>query len=398
MTEHFSSHKTSIFMVAGEASADMHGAKVLEALKKQFPDLYAFGVGGEQMQQQGFHAAVAAKDVSLAGLTEVLLAIPRILRIMRQLEQLVREQRPNVIVLIDLPDFNLRLAKRLRALGIPIVYYISPQVWAWRQKRVLKIRQLVDKMLVILPFEQQFYEQYQIPVQFVGHPLVEQLPAEPDQQAARKQLQLPAQTSSMVALLPGSRHSEVTRLLPTMLAGVRLLQNDLPELQSIIPVANTVDRSEIEKIVAASGVRATIINGHATEVLTAADAVVVCSGTATLQTALLKRPMVVVYRVSWLTYQILRRLIKVANIALVNLIAGRALVAELIQDKFTPESVAHELRDLLQNKQRRQDLLQAFQELRQTLGRGDTAQQVAHAITDYLPKPLPLAAPKGSNP
>lgn len=378
--------QSSIFMVAGEASADTHGAKVLEALKSRRPDLPVFGVGGAAMRERGFEALVRAEDMSLAGLTEVLLALPRMFRIMRTLVEQAAARRPSVAVLIDMPDFNLRLARRLKAFGIPVVYYISPQVWAWRQKRVAEIRRVVDQMLVILPFEEAFYREHGVPVRFVGHPLVEQLPAEPNTRAARQLLGI-AGPGPHVALLPGSRHVEVARHLPVMLAGVRSLRQTYPTLEAVLPIASTIARPTIEAMLQAGGVPVRVVEGQSTEVLTAADVALVCSGTATLQAALLKRPMVVVYRVSWLTYQILKRLIKVAHIALVNLIAGRALVPELVQHELTAANIASQLQALLSDSSRRAELQESFTALRSQLGGENTAAQVADVVLEYVSGP-----------
>jgi lipid-A-disaccharide synthase len=381
----------TILMVAGEASADAHGAKVLEAMADCGTNVHAVGIGGAAMRAQGFEAIVPAEAMSLAGLTEVLWALPRMWRTMRALEALARERRPCVALLLDLPDFNLRLAKRLKALGIPVVYYISPQVWAWRARRVQQIRRLVDQMLVILPFEKAFYEAHRVPVQFVGHPLVEQLSILPNAAAARRQLGLTAAPAPVIALLPGSRRKEVLRHLPVMLAGLRLARQKRPALQAVLPIASTIDVAWVAQMVADSGVAVTLAPGAATDALVAADAAVVCSGTATLQAALLLRPMVVVYKVSWLSYQILRRLIKVAHIALVNLIAGEALVPELVQGALTPAHVARHIDSLLRPGVVRQGIVRRLAALRSELGQHKTSLTVAQAVLAYIPHPLPMA-------
>ena len=292
----------SVLIVAGEASADLHGARVMSALAARRSDVHVFGVGGAAMRAAGLDAVVRAEELSVAGLTEVLLALPRILGILRMLARLAAERRPAVAILIDMPDFNLRLAKRLKALGIPVVYYISPQLWAWRPKRVAQIRAHVDRMLVILPFEEEFYRRHEVPAEFVGHPLVEELPPPRERQAARTDLGFVGTRGPVIALLPGSRKQEIARHLPLMLAALQLLRQTIPTAQALIPIASTIPRALVEAMVARSGVEVTLLDGHATEVLSAADVAVVCSGTATLQTALLLRPMVVVYRVSALTY------------------------------------------------------------------------------------------------
>lgn len=376
---------SSVLIIAGEASADLHGARVLHELRARSPSTRVFGVGGEAMRAEGLEAVYRAEDISVAGLTEVLLAIPRILRILRDLGRVAAERRPKVAVLIDLPDFNLRLARRLKALGIPVVYYISPQVWAWRPKRVSQIRELVDRMLVILPFEEDFYRVHGVAAEFVGHPLVEELPPPSDRATARAALGMPPGDGPVVALLPGSRKQEIERHLHLMLAGLAQLRLRFPNARALLPVASTVPRALIEAGVQRAGVEVTLLDGQASEALAAADAAVVCSGTATLQTALLLRPMVVVYRVSWLTYHILKRLVRVAHIALVNLIAGRTLVTELIQGGFTAGTVAAELERLLTDDAARRSLEDDLAALRQRLGERGAAERVAEVVAGYLP-------------
>ncbi len=380
-----------MMIVAGEASADLHGAHVVSEVNRRFPELTVFGAGGAAMRETVFEELVPAESMSLAGLTEVLMGLPRMFRIMRQLVAAARERRPAVAVLIDLPDFNLRLAKRPKKLDIPVVYYISPQLWAWRRGRVEQVRKYIDKMLVILPFEKPFYEEHAVEVEFVGHPLVEELEDAPNQEAARNQLGIAPNGSPVVAVLPGSRLKEVSRNLPTMLEGMHLVAKRIPDVRVLIPVASTVPVDLITTIVQSARVDVKIVEGQAVEVVRAADAAVVCSGTSTLQTALLARPMVVVYRVSWLTYAILRRLVKVAHIALVNLVAGRRLVPELIQDAFTPKRIEQELLPLLQNSELRHELDEAFHRLRDGLGTGSVSGRVVDALEEYI-------APRGQQP
>lgn len=380
-------------IVAGEASADLHGSDLVEALLAARPGVEIWGVGGEAMRQAGFEAVIPAEKISVAGLTEVLFSLPRIWRLLKRLVKMVPERKPNVIILIDLPDFNLRVAKKVAALEIPIVYYISPQVWAWRQKRVELIAKLVTQMLCILPFEQKFYSEHGVRAQFVGHPLVQQLPASPDREEAKTSLGITSAQGPVIALLPGSRAKEVSRLLPIMLAGVRLLKRRFPDVIPVIPVASTIERKSIDKLVRKSDLQVIILDGDAPTALAASDAAVVCSGTATLQAALLSRPMVVVYRVSWLTYQILKRMVKVAHISLVNLIVGRQLVPELIQSDAKPAKIEENLRRFLEDPLVRVRLNQEFGEMRRLLDKGDTATHVAKVVLNYLPEHRPTTQP-----
>jgi len=376
----------SVMLVAGEASADMYGAGLVQALRAARPDLVCWGAGGAEMRAAGFRSAVEAESLAVAGLTEVLFSLPRLWRHLRRLARLAAVRRPQVVVLIDLPDFNLRLAKRLKPLGIPVIYYVSPQVWAWRPSRVAQIRERVTQMLCILPFEPAFYRQHGVRALFVGHPLVRLLPDLPDRNKARAALGLGAESHPIVALLPGSRPKEVSRHLPIMLAGMRLLRRRFPNAGLVVPTASTVSRRKVDAIVRRSRQPVTVVEGQATAVLAAADAAVVCSGTATIQAALLSRPMVVVYKVSWLTFQILKRLVKVAHIAMVNLIAERRLVPELVQGDFTPEAVDAEVGRLLEDAAARIRLNQDFAQIRRTLGSGDATANASRAILGYLPE------------
>ena len=385
----------SILIVAGEASADVYGAQLVRVLRGQSPDLRLWGVGGKAMQEQGFEADIDAHTFSTAGLTEVLTSLPRLWKALRRLSQLAAKRRPKVAVLLDLPDFNLRLAARLKSLGIVVIYYVSPQLWAWRPKRVEAVRRNVDKMLCILPFEPAFYEKYGVPAEYVGHPMVEEFPDISTQEEVRAALSLESNEAPVVALLPGSRKKEVERHLPTMLRGMELLQEKHPGLSVLLPVASTLDRSLFSAAVEQSALKIRLLDGHAAQALGAADVAVVCSGTATLQTALLERPMVVVYRVSAITYWLLRRLVRVAHIALVNIIANQRLVAELIQYQMTPQGIARETAALLSDATRRRTLQDELSKIRLTLGQFKPAERVAHIALGYF---MPPSHPSDSHP
>ena len=369
----------SVMMVAGEASADLHGAELVKELKARGTD-DIFGVGGPAMRALGFEARHPAEAISVAGLTEVVFALPRLIRMLGDLVELAVDKRPDVVVLIDLPDFNLRLAKRLKKRGFKVVYYISPQLWAWRKKRVELIKRYVDRMLVILPFEEAFYRSHQVSVDFVGHPLVEEIEEVMSSSDARRHFSL-LPGDEVLALLPGSRRKEVERLLPTMLESFQRLRQIKPKLIALIPVASTLQESDLRAQAPAGtleGVR--FVREQAPEVVRASNAAIVCSGTSTLQTALLHTPMVIVYRVSWLTFAILKRLVKVAHIGLVNLIAGKRLVPELIQKDCSPEQIVDAVSPLLHETPERQRMLEGFESLQATLGEPG----VSKRVTDIL--------------
>ena len=369
----------SVMMVAGEASADLHGSELVKELNKRGCH-ETYGVGGSAMRALGFQAHYPAEAISVAGLTEVVFALPRLIRMLRGLVELAVERQPDLIVLIDLPDFNLRLAKRLKRRGFKVVYYISPQLWAWRKKRVELIRRYVDRMLVILPFEEAFYREHKVSVDFVGHPLVEEVQDVMSPSEARNHFELQPD-AKVLALLPGSRRKEVERLLPTMLETFQRLRITHPHLVGLIPIASTLQEAWLRDQAPAELLKGVeFIREQAPEVVRAADAAIVCSGTSTLQTALLATPMVIVYRVSWLTFAILRRLVKVAHIGLVNLIAGRRLVPEFIQDECSPSKIVDAVSPLLEKSPEREAMLQGFKELKQTLGEPG----VSERVTDIL--------------
>ena len=380
-----------ILLVAGEASGDAHAAAVLRALRALDPELTAFGIGGKACAEAGLEVLVPARTMAIAGLTEVFFALPRMWRVMQKLVAAARARRPTVAVLVDLPDFNLRLAHRLRRLGVPVVYYVSPQVWAWREGRVKQIREVVDRMLVILPFEEAYYRARGVTAHFVGHPLVEQLAAGevPERDDARRALQIGTDVREVVALLPGSRRKEVLRLLPAMLAGAACLLKGRPELHFLLPVASTVDGDWVAQQVAASGLPVQVVAEDSTRVLAACDAAVVCSGTATLQAALVGRPQVVVYRVSALSFAILRRLVRVAHVGLVNLVAGGRLAPELLQKDVRGDTIAGELDALLTPGPRRTQVLEALQGLRARLSERHPAAEVARCVLAYARPRLP---------
>src|SRR4051812_43717328 len=320
---------SELLVVAVEASADLHGAAVLRELRDLCPGVKAFGAGGPRMRAQGFEALVRAEDLSVMGIAEVLPALPRIFDSLDVLRDAARDRRPKAALLIDSPDFNLRLATRLRELKIPVAYFIGPSVWAWRTYRVKQIARDVARMLVILPFEQKFYEEHGVQATYVGNPLADErsLPA------PRSALKLD-ENRPVLALLPGSRLQEIRRLWTPMLTAAREMRVKQPGLQLVVPVAPTIDKALLhaEDVI--------FIDGRAPEVLAAADAAIVASGTATLEAALAGVPMVVVYKTSWITWLIGRLLVRVKFVSLVNLLAGRALVPELLQSACTPKAIA----------------------------------------------------------
>jgi lipid-A-disaccharide synthase len=375
-----------ILVVAGEASGDAHAAELVAALQAQRPDVTFFGMGGSRLASRGVELLFGAHEVSVMGITEVLPKIPRILQVMRGLAAAAAERRPVCAILVDIPDFNLRLAKKLKALGIPVAYYVSPMIWAWRRGRVKTIKKLVDRMLCILPFEEDFYREAGVPVRYVGSPVVEQVPAPDTAAHFRQQLGL-SENAPTLALLPGSRMSEIRRILPTLVGAAKQLAAERPGLQIVVPVAPTIPREEITSRFEGSGLQPVLVDGRAPEVVGASDAAVVASGTATLEAGLMLRPLVVVYRVSFLTYLVGRLLLKVAHVALVNLLANRRLVPELLQGDMTPERIASEVRRVWVPGAPREEMVQGLAEVRGRLGGPGAATRAAETVLELLPPP-----------
>ena len=371
-----------LMVVAGEASGDMHAADLVRALQAKRPELRFFGMGGERLGKAGVELLYGAHEVNVMGLTEVLPKIPRILRVLWGLGRAAKERRPAVAVLVDIPDFNLRLARKLKGLGIPVVYFISPMIWAWRRGRVKTIAKRVNRMLCILPFEEAFYREAGVKAVYVGSPVVEQVPAPNDAEKFRTTLGLSLERPTL-ALLPGSRLSEVTRLLPDMVRTAELMKVERPGLQVVVPVAPTVPREMILEAFASSSVRPILIAGRAPEVVGASDAALVASGTAVLEAGLMERPLVVVYRVSLITYWMGRLLLKVAHIALVNLLANRRLVPELLQKEFSAARAVEELQRMWSGRDRA-EVVAGLHEVRRSLGPGGASSRAADEVLEVL--------------
>jgi lipid-A-disaccharide synthase len=370
-----------IGFVAGETSGDQLGAGLIRELRKMVPDLQCEGVAGPLMQRAGCDAWEQADALAVMGLIEPLREIPRLLRLRRMLFERWSTQPPDVFVGIDAPDFNLGLEKKLKARSIPTVHYVSPSVWAWRQGRIRKIRKAADTVLCLLPFEKKFYDTQGIDAVFVGHPLAESMPLNPDPQAARRHLGI--DSTQVVAILPGSRRSEVSRLADPFAAAARLLIDRHPGIAFVAPMASTELRQLFEKKLDDAGIGEAmcLTDGNAPQAIAAADVVLLASGTATLQTALLGKPMVVAYKVAPLTYFIATafRLFKTPWFALPNLLTPEPLVPELMQGNATPEKLAEAVSMLLVDSNARQKITAAFADLRKELSR-DADRLAAEAV------------------
>ncbi|MBD9485007.1 lipid-A-disaccharide synthase [Pseudomonas sp. PDM14] len=364
-----------IALVAGEASGDILGSGLMQALKARHPSIEFIGIGGPRMQAEGLSSYFPMERLSVMGLVEVLGRLPELLSRRKRLIRTLIAERPDVFIGIDAPDFNLGLELKLRQAGIKTVHYVSPSVWAWRQKRVLKIRDACDLMLTLFPFEARFYLEHDVPVRFVGHPLANTIELRADRQAARESLGLPDDVP-VVALMPGSRGGEVTRLGELFLDAAERLRALRPGVHFVLPCASAERRAQLEQMLGSRSLPLMLLDGRSHEALAACDAVLIASGTATLEALLFKRPMVVAYRVAPLTYRILKRLVHSPYISLPNLLAERMLVPELIQDAATPDALAQTLSPLLDGGQIQTE---GFDVIHRAL-RHDASAQAADAV------------------
>ncbi|MDX1757730.1 MAG: lipid-A-disaccharide synthase [Marinobacter sp.] len=381
-----SDRRITIGMVAGEASGDILGAGLIRALRTRYPRARFVGIGGDEMIAQGFHSLVPMERLSVMGLVEVLGRLRELFSIRDRLMDYFLTTPPDVVIGIDSPDFTLGVERRCREAGIPTVHYVSPSVWAWRQKRIFKIAKSIDLMLTLFPFEARFYEEHKVPVSFVGHPLADRIPMETDTAGARESLGLNPETP-VLAILPGSRSEEVARLGELFLSAARWIQSRRADLQLVIPCINRDREQQVRELVAALEVElpVTIVRGRSREVMAASDVVMLASGTATLEAMLLKKPMVVGYRLSGLSYALLSRLVKVPYVALPNLLSGQELVPELLQDDATPESLGQAVLERLADPAERERLTGAFEDLHRQLRR-TADERAASAISALLEK------------
>jgi len=360
-----------IAVVAGEASGDLHASEVVRELKKLDPSLELFGIGGDLLRKEGMTLLHHASEMGIVGLFNVLRHLPMFRRVYNELLERIAREKPDAVFLVDYPEFNLRVARRCKEqLGLPVVYYISPQIWAWRRGRVRHIAKYVDRMIVIFPFEEEFYREHDVPVTYVGHPLIEQLAHvhKPPREHGRLR----------IALLPGSRRMEVRSLLPAMLDAVRILRAER-EVEAYIIQAPTIERTELASIVEQSGVEVAILPHDRGEGVAAADIALSSSGTATLEAAVLGTPVVVMYRLSRATYALGKRLVRLPHWSLVNIIAGKEVVPELIQSDVNGPRIADEVRRLVVPEQYER-VSRELKAIRGKLGTPGAARRAAEEI------------------
>lgn len=372
----------NILIVAGEASGDLHGSNLIKALKAIDPALKFYGIGGDKMKDAGFNSVEDSKNLAVVGISEVARKIVRLYAAFNKLKKLLDENRPDVVVLIDFPDFNLHVAKEAEKRGIKVIYYIGPQVWAWRKGRLKKIAKLVDKMLVVFPFEEEIYKKAGIDVEYVGHPLARTVSCGLSKEDALAKFNM--RHTPVVALLPGSRRHEVERLLPIMLEAASLIKEEIKDVQFILPLADTIEQAFAEVIINNFKIKVTIIRGLLYDALRAADAAIVASGTATLETALMEVPMVIIYKVSVFTSIIGRMFVRVDRIGLPNIVAQKMIVPELVQKNANPSEIAQKILVFLGNIDAKQDIVSELKEIRNKLGTDDASKKAAQVIYAFL--------------
>ena len=372
-----------IMIVAGEQSGDLHGSNLVKAMHDIDPALRFYGIGGRRMRDAGVELMADAADMAVVGLTEVAGKLGMILGVLRRMKQALKERKPALLILIDYPDFNLLLGKAAKKSGVRIFYYISPQIWAWRKGRIEKIRRIVDKMAVILPFEEPFYRQAGMDVAFVGHPLLDVVQRKYARPEALRRFDL-REGITTVGLLPGSRKGEAARLLPVMLKAAAILMRRRPPVQFVLPLADALDRDFVETMIRQESVPVRVVPNDIYDVIGVSDIAVVASGTATLETALLGTAMVIVYKVSPLSYRIGARIIRVTHIGLANLIAGKTIVPELIQHDASPERIAEEVADILGNETRMHWIKEELNRIRERLGSAGASERAARLACDLL--------------
>jgi lipid-A-disaccharide synthase len=371
-----------VLIVAGEASADLHGSNLVKAMKRLDPGIVFWGIGGKKMEQTGVKLLVSSSDMAVVGVTEVLSRIKTIKRASKKLKTILKDKHPDLLILIDYPDFNIHIARTAKRLKIPVLYYISPQVWAWRRGRVRKIARRVDRMAVILPFEEMFYRRREIKVDYVGHPLLDALKYGAGTEK-RKEDGFES-FYPVLGILPGSRKEEIRNLLPVMVEAAEYLSRKYPEMLCILPLAPTIEPEFVKTFIHKSPVETKIIRGDIHKALSACNAAMVTSGTATLDTAIMGVPMVVVYKVSFLSYLVGRMVVKVPHIGLVNLVAGQEVVPELIQNEVTAHRLFREVEGILENREVNLNMKRKLKGVKERLGKGGASERTARIALEMM--------------
>jgi lipid-A-disaccharide synthase len=373
-----------VMIVAGEASGDLHGASLVGEMLKMNPALNFYGIGGSRMKEAGVELLANAAEIAVVGLTEVISKLGNFFKIIKRLKNSLDELKPILVILIDFPDFNLNIvARAAKKRKIKIFYYISPQVWAWRKGRIDQIKKLVDKMAVILPFEVDTYAAKGFTVNYVGHPLLDMVKTNFSKSQARLHFGL-FENKTTIGLLPGSRTAEITKLLPEMMRAAQIISQKIPDTQYILPLADTLEEKAIASIISGSGVTVKIVSGRTYDVIACCDLAIVTSGTATLETGLLGIPMVIIYKVSLLSSLIGRMIISAQHIGLVNIIAEKTIVPELIQADANGRRIAAETLTILLNEPKRLEIIGELAAVRVRLGSPGAARRAAQIACDMI--------------
>lgn len=372
-----------VMILAGEASGDAHAAEFVERLKRFKPGIKLSGMGGSAMREAGVELVYDSSKIAVVGLVEVIKHWGDIKQAMAIVKQAMEVNRPDLLVLVDYPEFNLKMARHARELGIKVLFYVSPQVWAWRPKRIHKIGRLIDHMAVIFKFETDYYQQAGIPVSFVGNPLVDKVTSSLSTVDMRTRLGIDPD-KQLVGLFPGSRNNEIAQLLPLMFETAKAMRGRNPDLAFIMPVANSLDFNAIEEECRQSGIDIRLTQDDIYNVIPCCDAIISCSGTVTLEIALLEVPMCIIYKMSWLSYQIMSRLINIPYIGLANIVANHRVVQEYVQDEATVENISNEVFRILQDDNYRQRIKQGLSEVRANLGEGDGAGNMARLVLSLV--------------
>lgn len=375
----------AVMIVAGEASGDEHGAKLVRAMRLLRPELTLMGIGGEQMRAAGVDVRIPAHTLSVVGITEAVAKLPQLLRAAKTAKGILRRERPGLLILIDFPDFNLHLAAHAKKLGIRVLYFISPQIWAWRPGRVRKIKRLVDHMAVILPFEERFYHEHGVPVTYVGHPLLDGEMVLPDVAAYKRASKGPA----VISLLPGSRHREVEKHLPLLLGAAGRLHQRHGQVRFLVSCAENIDAAIVSRQVEVLSRRwpqlsMAVTHQDVRKLFARSTLSIAVSGTVTLQAALCGTPTIIIYQISPMSYRLGKRLVRVKHIGLANLIAGRTIMPELIQEEAGPEKIAAAADALLSSPARLQKMRTDLLSVKQLLGSGGASRRVAEIAVGLL--------------
>lgn len=367
-----------IFFLAGEQSGDLHGALVIRQLKRIFPEVAVSGVGGSMMKEAGMECIYSCDDLAVIGFIEVIKNIRRLVKIEKGIAEWLKKERPEMVVLIDYPGFNKRIAKIAKKLGIHVLYYICPQVWAWHSSRVKEYTEIISESIVVFPFEVDIWSKAGGKVNYFGHPLIGV--AKPEKTKSEFLSGLEITKTPVISLMPGSRKQEIGYILPELLKTAKLILNEFADAQFILPLASAIDDSLINEYLIDSSLPIKVLRGQTYDAVAASDLCIVASGTATLETAIIGTPMIVVYRVNWLTSFLSRYLIEAEHIGLPNVIAGKRIIPEFIRDKFEAQLIAKEAVDILKDKNRQNSMHESLNAVREKLGKPGAGERVAQYI------------------